>query len=639
MRLEIKTLRLENFKGCKDRTVEFGKTTKVFGANSMGKSTLFCAWMWLMVGVNEHLVSNPNITPLGESECVSTVTAEITIDGQPCNISKSQKYKEKFDANSEKTVSSTVNSYTVNGVEKSATAFVAEMKERGIDMDNFLMLSHVFAFTADTSKKGREEMRKVLFEMVDGISDLDIAKEMSGVAALTIELGKGYKVEEVEQMAKSSLKKLNDTYGKSGELIDAKISGMAESKVDYDPQELIAKELELKHFIKNTKEEIEKLSNSNKESRIAELEGKILESKNKAMADFYVKRNEHLNKHNDLISRYQDVETVINTANKVVFENSKDIEHKTYLLDTLRKDYEEIFASHYDGSTICPTCGQELPESMISDAKTAFEKDKARKLEDIKKSGEKLNKEIDEKEQLINDSKATISRMTPALEMLKEQLDEWEKVSITEPRLEDIPCVAEMQAKIKALKDETADSSFMRLDELNKALESVEAELIDVQGKQKSLGNNSVIEKKIADLREQKRDVEVQRAEHEKVIYEVECFKKYKNEKLSDSINSHFKIAQFRLFKVLKNGSIEDDCAVLVDGKEMNTQLNQASQILARLDIIRGLSDFKQIWFPIFLDDFALFTAESEKSITMENQLIKLIAADGYKELTVVKGD
>jgi len=639
MKMTIKSISLQNFKGCTERKVEFDGNTKVYGANSMGKSTLFCAWMWLMGGVNEQLVSNPNIVPLGATECSSTVEAEILIDDKPCVISKTQKYKEKYDDTSGKTVSSTTNSYSINGVEKSAAMFVSEMKERGVDMDNFLMLSHVFAFTADTSKKGREGMRKVLFEMVDNISDLDIAKEMSGVADLTIELGRGFKVEEVEQMAKSSLKKLNDTYGKSGELIDARIQGLIEGKADINLTAMAEKEMNIREQIKQTEAEIESLNTNMNDARIAELENRIKEIEFSIKEEYYKKRDEHMTMHNELIDKYRDVETVINTANKVITENENEIGHLKYLLDVARKSYEEIYSSHYDGETICPVCHQELPEPMISEAKTNFEKDKSRKLEDLIASGEKLNINIDEKERLIEDAKATISKVTPSLKMLKEQIDESNKVDMSEPTFNDNPEINALKAEISTLRASTADSSALRLHGLNEFLESLRKELSEVYATYNAAENNKTIDGKISELREQKRNVEIQRSQHEKMIYEVEVFKQYKNTKLSDVINSHFHVAQFRLYKILKNGSIEDDCAVLVDGKEMNTQLNQASQILARLDIIRGLSDFKQTWFPIFLDDFALFTAESEKTITMENQLIKLIAADGYNELTIAKGE
>ena len=635
MRLEIKSLHLENFKGCKDRTVYFDGNTKVFGANSAGKSTLFCAWMWLISGVNEHLVSNPNITPLGESECVSAVTAEITIDGQPCTISKSQKYKEKFDANSEKTVCSTVNSYTVNGVEKSATTFVTEMKERGVDMDNFLMLSHVFAFTADSSKKGREEMRKVLFEMVKDVTDLDIAKEMTGIADLTIELGKNYKLEEVEQMAKSSLKKITDTYGKSGEIIDAKISGLLDAKSLVDINALPERETNARNAITHIETEIKILESGDSELRIKSLEADIKELEIKAKDEFYRKRQEHIDDHNVIIDKYRDVESAINRANKTIAESETAIEGYNTLLESLRVDYEDVFNKQYDGDTICPTCHRELPIDMIAVAKANFESTKAKNLESIKKSADSVHRDISEKEQLIADAKETISRMSPSLEMLKEQLDEWEKVSITEPRLEDIPGVAELQAEISELKAQTTNSSNEKLNSLYEALSNARNDLSDVEATYKALENNKAIDEKVIELREQKQGIEVQKSQHEKMLWQIEQFKQYKNNKLSDEINAHFKVAQFRLYKVLKNGSIEDDCAVLVNGKEMTTQLNQAMQIRAMLDIINGLSTFKDTFFPVFIDDASLLTQETINTIDMQNQLIWLFAKDGYSELTV----
>ena len=638
MKMIINSLHLKNFKGCKEKTVEFSGNTKVLGANSAGKSTLFCAWMWLMAGVNEHLVSNPNITPYGESECESVVEAELTIDGKPCRISKSQKYKEKVD-DSGKTVSSTVNSYTINGVEKSATSFVTEMKERGVDMDNFLMLSHVFAFTADTSKKGREEMRKVLFEMVKDISDLDIAKEMSGIAELTIELGKGYKVEEVEQMAKQSLKKLNDTYGKSGELINAKISGLIEGKAEVNEAGIVEREMDIKEQIKQTEAEIAELNNGNTKVRITELENKLREIESKKKDDFYKERQEHIEKHNDIIDKYRDVETVINTANKVIFENEKEIENCNTLLESLRIDYDAVFKKQYEGSSTCPVCKQELPKLMLADAKANFEADKARNLSSIQSAAARVHRDIDDKEKLIADAKETISRVTPSLEMLKGQLEDWEKVSITEPRLEDIPEAISIQAEISSLKAETANSSDMKLQGLNEYLESLKNDLKTIDGDYKSIENNRIIDEKVSELRDQKKSVEIQRANHEKMIYEVETFKKFKHNKLSDEINSHFNIAQFRLYRVLKNGSIEDDCAILVNGKELNSQLNQSTQILALTDVIAGLQTFKDQELPVFLDDHALFTSENDNAIPLKCQTIKLIAAEGVNELTIVKGE
>lgn len=40
MKIILKSLHMENFKGCKDRTIEFGYKTDIFGANATGKTTI-----------------------------------------------------------------------------------------------------------------------------------------------------------------------------------------------------------------------------------------------------------------------------------------------------------------------------------------------------------------------------------------------------------------------------------------------------------------------------------------------------------------------------------------------------------------------------------------------------------------------
>lgn len=638
MRLEIKAMRLHNFKGCKDRKVEFDGNTKVLGANSTGKSSLFCAWMWLMAGTNEHLVSNPNIIPYGETECISSVEADITIDGKYCTISKSQKYKEKLD-DSGKTVSSTINSFTVNGIDKSATAFAAEMKERGIDLDNFLMLSHVFAFTADTSKKGREEMRKVLFEMVEDASDLEISKEI-GVPDVTAELEKGYKIDEIEQMAKQSLKKITDNYGKSGELIDAKIDGLLEGKAEINATELALKEAAAKAQIAQIEENIKTLGipNSNTEVRIAELEAKIKALLLKAREDYYIKRDEHLKDHIALVEKFRGLESTINLAHKHQKEAEAMIEQDNKIVADLRVKYDTEFATQFEHDSKCPVCGQNLPDELLQNAEQEFNNHKAKALNDIMERGNAIGKEIERQSEIVKDAKETIEKFTPEYEKLKAEIDVSSKWDMSEPQVSDIPEATAIKAEISDLKAKMDNSYVDELNGLNEALGRSKAELTEIQGTYKVIENNKTIETKVMELRQQKKEVEIQRAMHEKMVYEVETFKKYKNNKLSDSINSHFKVAQFRLFKVLKNGSIEDDCAILVNGKELNSQLNQSTQILALTDVIAGLQAFKNQELPVFLDDHALFTSENDKAITLKCQTIKLIAAEGINELKVEKG-
>ena len=47
MKLFLKTLELENFKGCKHTLINFSDITSICGKNATGKSTLYDAFNWI----------------------------------------------------------------------------------------------------------------------------------------------------------------------------------------------------------------------------------------------------------------------------------------------------------------------------------------------------------------------------------------------------------------------------------------------------------------------------------------------------------------------------------------------------------------------------------------------------------------
>ena len=642
MELQIKKMTFDNFRGFTHKEIEFDGNSKILGANAQGKTTCFFGWMWLMSGKSDALATDPLITPKGMNECVSKVEAEITIDGKPCTIAKTQKYKEKTDDNGKTTVSTT-NNFTINGVEKTATNFVADLKERGIDMDNFLMLSHVFAFTADTSKKGREEMRKVLFEMVDGVSDLDIAKEID-VPNVTAELERGYKIEEVEQMAKSSLKALNDKYGKQNELIDSKISGIIESKSTLDGKVLEQQKANYESEIERIEKELESISGNR-----AEISDKIAELK--------IKKNEIESEQNkELFNDKEELSKQIRTYKQTIDENNFQLEQANKNLERaenkLAENNEDIKKQRTlykveqdavldEGDLSCPYCNRTYDKVKIDEIKAEFEQKKTERLKLIKSTGDTLKAEIKANEDDVKAIKEKCSTLTKTIEETQKMLDKVQTEFDSLPQSIDFeknPKWCEVANELTELEQELAKSSKDHENELNSQKNVNKQMLNQVIAELGSLERNKELDIKIADLRQTKKDAEIQRANHEKMIYQVEVFKKAKNNKLSDSINSHFKIAQFRLFKTLKNGSIEDDCAILVNGKELNSQLNQSTQILALTDVIAGLQEFKNQYLPVFLDNHALFTSQTDKEIPLKCQVIKLVAVDG-KELEVVKGE
>lgn len=644
MELKIKSIELTNFKGIQHKKIDFnGDSVKILGQNGAGKSTLADSVYWTFANCNSMLINNPPINPVGAAESISKVEIELSIDGKPCTVTKYQKYKEKTDEDAGKTTSAITNSFSINGVEKTATSFKADLVERGIDMDNFLMLSHPFAFTADTSKKGREEMRKVLFEMVDGISDLDIAKELKSADIIAL-LEQGYKLEEIEQMNKSSLKAINGRVGANNELIDARISGIIQSKSQINVEETKQKKTEYETELEQVRKDFMNIRNkdSDTETKIAELEGKCdevertetrkLEESNATLSEKLRKAEEKCRDLNYEMSAEK------NAADRIL----QDIYGVKESLDHYREIYKKTQDEVFDkDSTVCPTCGRSFPKTEIEDMKKRFEESKTKRLADYKKMGETFSNQHEALKKEYDDKMAEYDKKH------KDWLKADDKVSkLTEqlrnaPRRPDMAQNKEYQSirkEIEELRAGLGQTDAFRIQELSnresyliQMIKQADAELILFE-------RNKELDQQIAELREEKRQAEIERAKHEKIIDAVEEFKKFKNSKLSAEINKHFKIAQFRLFKTLRNGSTEDDCAILVDGKELNSQLNQSKQVLALCDVIAGLQKFKNQYLPVFLDNHALFTSETDKILPLECQTIKLIASNGFKEITVDKG-
>lgn len=639
MRLEIKKMRLNNFRGFTHQEVEFNGNTKIYGANAQGKTTLFFAWMWLMSDKSDSLASSPNVTPMGMSECLSEVEAEVTIDGQYCTLSKSQKFKEKID-DSGKTISKIDNHFSINGVEKTATSFKADLVERGIDMDNFLILSHVFAFTSDTSKKGREEMRKVLFEMVDGITDLDIAKEMKSDDIIAL-LEKGYKIDEIEQMNKGSLKNLNSRYGANNELIDARIQGVIDSKAQIDIKSAEQKKAEYESKLEQVRNDYNNLKNADKdiEGKIAELEGRCItieRSAQKELDDKIASASEKL-RNQEKIKNDAEVESL----DKKVDVNRlyADLEGIRDSLENYRKLYKKVQDEVFDESNLkCPTCGREYPVEETEKMRKSFEDGKAKRLADYKSKGETFSKQLSAVQEKYD---AAVKRLNDADKKWHQEDEKAQNLAeelTMIPRKANVSEIEEYQTirkEIEELRNKLGQADTEKIKELSAKEDSLIESINQIIGEIALSERNGELDKQIDELREEKKRAEIERAKHEKIIYEVEKFKKAKNDKLSDMVNSHFNIAQFRLFKVLKNGSVEDDCSILVNGKELNSQLNQSTQILALTDVIAGLQSFKEQFLPVFLDNHALFTTETDKKIPLACQVIKLIAAEEKEGLVI----
>lgn len=641
MQATIKSLHLENFKGAKSATYQFdGKNASVIGQNGAGKTTLFTGFMWLMADKDSDLKSNPNIRPLDKEECTPRIEVVFDIDGKELTAAKIQKCTIKKSKTGGADTVSLSNSYEVNSVEYGERDFKKKMAEYGFDFDLFLPLSHPDVFTSQKSA----DMRNVLFGMASEKSDKEIA-DMTDGAEDVAEMLANYTAKEVKAMQNATLRKIREEYGKDGKILRAKIEGMEQSKTNIDVAELELLKNALNEQISENKAKQEDISKEFEEQQKAS-DG-ILELKFE-LNDLQRKANEELVKQKqDLQEQIENREGLIAIAENGIKNDNERIksiqsviENGKRNLQALREDYTRQQSLEFDeNSLICSYCGQEYPEERKEQIRAGFESKKADAITTITVNGNSLNKTVSEKEKELKDIEATKAESENDIKIWKDVIAELEKELSLLPQSIDIsdrPEVQEIQRQIA--EKEQAMNKGNSAEEIRQQLKSegedLQSQLTEVE-KQLSLAQKNIeIDEQIADLHKKQGEYEQNKADCEKILYQLDLVSRKKNELLTEDINKNFDIVKWQMFEYQKNGDYKDCCIPMIDGKRFGESTNTGREVLAKLDIIKGLQRFYGQSYPVFLDGAECLSDETVKRIEMDCQLILLKVSED-KELKI----
>lgn len=665
MKVKLKSLHLENFKGAKDKTYQFGDTTRISGMNRLGKTTIATAWFWLLADKNYELNSNPNIRPDDIEECIPAVTAVLDIDGKEITIAKMQKRKVgKPDAKGVSKVTLT-NTYTINEVPKTERDFKAYLEEFGLAFDNFLVCSHPNVFTGQKTA----DMRKVLFKMASEKTDYDIAS-MSDETEDVAKLLADYKFEEIEAMQKASKKKAVEQV----DAIPNQIVGLEKAKVDIDiaEQELAKNDLE-----RRISEIDSKIKDAG--SAISDLQSEEMQLQFDMSGIMQTMNREISNKRSDIDAALLGCRDELNHFKATIplreiqiADNKSAIEAAEKKRSELGAEYNAEMAKVFDetpylfheeewqfdeNSTICKSCGQVLPADKIEQIKADFEARKAKAKADAKKKLEDAegnfvvqhNSNLEEikakgfeQKHIIEDLTAKNEQLQTEIETLKKQeQDAIAKQNELAKQLEEIPKEADYSqnaeyVKLKARHDEviaqiesmkSSDDAAEMFREERKALV---AELDSVKEKIAQSANNVRIDEQISELQEKQRDYEQAKADTEKILYQLSLVSKKKNEFLVEEINNHFGIVKWLLFDYQKNGEYKEVCIPTIDGKRFGDSTNTGREIEAKLDICNSFQKFFGMNLPVFLDGAESLSKEYYPK--MDCQMIYLSVSDS-KEL------
>lgn len=624
--MKLLNIHMENFKCWKDKTVEFGQETSIYGMNGAGKSTVSDAHYWLFSDKDYSLKSNPNIRTIGSEELQPRVAETWEINGATVTIAKTQKRTVgKPDANGISKITLT-NSYEINDVPKTERDFRKDLTEKGFDFDLLLPLSHPDVFTGQKAV----DMRKVLFNMSTSRTDQEVAELTAGcgdVAALL----QSYKAEEIEAMNKASKKKADEQI----DAIPNQIIGLEKAKVDIDTAELELQRNGLKEMISELDSKINDSMAKVKEfdqmsTGIMDLKFEQSDIVRKANEQLVIEKKLHNAKLAELESTKWDLEQSVRTLKTNKQHEEKQLSSSEDYRKKLLADWQTEHDREFDeNSLVCQYCGQLLPQDKQEELKQRFETGVADSISRIEAAGMDVAKGIEGSKKKIKSYDTKIAELSEQIATLFAQISEKQdeisklpdSVDLTDNQEYQRICaeISKSEEYLKSFNDGSDYRETLKAEqeERRQELSAVEAEIA------KSL-NNVRIDEQIEELKAKKMDYEQKKADAEKILYQLSLVSKAKNNLMVEEINSHFDIVKWKLFEFLKNGSYSEVCVPMVDGYEFGTSTNTGREVLAKLDIIKGLQRFYGQHYPVFLDGAECLSDDTMKRIDMDCQMIYL---------------
>lgn len=643
----LKKVVLENFMCYAHAEFDFYAITKIVAKNGKGKSTIATAYLWCLFNCDYELKDNPVVRREVDGKSVddmdTSVELTLDVDGKEITMKKVQKrtYKEAVKDGKIVTTVSDNNSYYVNSVPKTLTAFNEYL---GINMKMFKACSNINAFLS----RKPDEMREYLFSLIESVTDLDMARSRKELAELVPMLEK-YTVEEIRSMNKL----ISSNVDKQSPVIDGQIK---EKERDIQIKQVIeVSDLELqKNSLKaQIADCIAKQTDNDKllaeydkaSADILDLKFKQGDLSRKANEENVKARREIEDKISDKKFLVKQTEKTVADTERCIASSEKTIECiKAYLQVERDKWKEENERKFDDSSLICPYCGNEYKEDKKEQLKADFAKHKADNLEAVTDNGNMYKERLDKEKATLESLKAELPQHKESLEMLNTAIADLEKQLSELPQEIDVTATEEY----KALEQQIAEKeqAMHKANDISSVKAELKAQENDLRQQlaecesQIAKSDTEADEQRLEELRAEQRTQEQNKTNAEKILDLLDELDKAKNETLSDSINSHFSLVKWKLFELNKSGGYKSVCIPTVNGKSiLTTMSNKGNRILGRVDICNSIQKISGMSVPIILDDSESLDSTNQKKVAdmVDSQLIMLIVNDSEK-LEIAEG-
>jgi exonuclease SbcC len=653
MKILLQALTLINFKGIRERRIEFGDVTDILGHNGTGKTTLLDAFLWCLFGKDSSGRSDFEIKTVDQNnkpyhKLEHSVAMNLMVDGS--EISLRREYKEKWvteRGQREEKMNGHTTSFFWNDVPMKESEYQA--KVRGlIEEGLFRLLTNVNHFN---SLKWQDR-RAVLIPLAGNITDDDVAAGRDDFKALMDLINGKKSLEEYKKEVGAAKKKIKDEL----DLLPSKIQEAqravpdpvnytaVQSGIDEATEALTHVESLLSSKSAAQREHEEKVMAMMQER--SNLSQKAFEIESRLKREVSDKKVERENKIYDLQREIRTREEDRQRANN---EYSSLMTRKTGLVEeqvVLRAKWDSINQEtpKFDPSKFCcPTCNREY-EAVDIEAKKAemtrnFNEDKSKRTAIVSERGKTIGQEIADLDVRIANLQARNEELKAEVQTIVSRKDELtiehnrlcnDEVGELQKALAANTELSSIVAQVNSLSEQisapfTVDNSDLltRKRDLQQQIDSLKSQLATkgIREKQEArvqelIGQESTLAQKLSDL--------------ESTEYTILQFEKEKMDLVEERINGKFQIAKFKMFEEQINGGQVPACTTLIGGVPY-ADANNAARIQAGLDIINVLSDHYGVQAPVWIDN-----RESVINLPATHcQIINLKVSENHSQLTL----
>ena len=655
MKITLKSLRLLNFKGVRDLSLEFGERESVIsGDNGSGKTTVFDAVSWLLFDKDSTGSSSFSIKTLdAQGRVIHQLDHEVHgvfLRGSE-QVALRKVYREKWQKrrgalHPELTGNETL--YYCNDVPLKQGEYKLKV-DAMLKEELFRLITSPYYFNT----MRWQDRRSVLTQMAGSISDADIAAQRHEFVELLALIG-SKTLEEYRREVAARKRKLNDDLRMIPARLDELHRGIPQG-IDFEGLQRQASEYErqvasLDEQVADRGKLLEAFyqDKQHRQEQLSQLRSQRLQMEQEAIAEAERQNRERTRGREELASDVQALEGVVANAAqeraRLQREHGQKAERCAQLeerIATLRKEWQEENAKALtwgDGDFVCPCCQRPLEPTDIEAKKAellrSFHQSKDSKLDEINERGMSLSAELSEHrvrmEQLegeLAQVDAEQERRNGQLRGLRERLEQEGRnvrlVSADELLTSNLAYIR-LKNQLQDLEEElsqlqpTTDTAEL------KARRVTLQEQLDACRRQLAVkGQIERAEQRIAELRAEESRLAQQLADLERSEFVMQEFTKARIDAIEARINGLFSLVRFRMFERQLNGAEAETCECTVNGVPY-ADLNTASKINAGLDIINALCRHYQVSAPIFIDG----RESVNRIIPVESQLISLVVSN-----------